>query len=148
MSVNFLDSNIFIYLFDATAQDKQTTAQNIIFNALKDQSACISFQVIQETLNVLTRKLAIPVKLNDALAFLQQVLEPLCKITPSTALYVKALSLQNLHRFSFYDSVIVAAALQAGCTQLLTEDLQDGQFIEDLKIVNPFKIGLTQSASS
>jgi predicted nucleic acid-binding protein len=139
MSVNFLDSNIFIYLFDETAQDKRETAQNIILKALENKSACISFQVIQETLNVLTRKIATPVKLDDAKAFLQQVLEPLCKVTPSTALYIKALSLQNQFRFSFYDSVIVAAALQAGCSQLLTEDLQDGQFIEDLQIVNPFR---------
>jgi predicted nucleic acid-binding protein len=139
MSVNFLDSNIFIYLFDETAQDKREIAQNIILGALENKSACISFQVIQETLHVLTRKIATPVKLDDAKAFLQQVLEPLCKVSPSTALYIKALTLQNQFRFGFYDSVIVAAALQAGCSQLLTEDLQDGQFIEDLQIVNPFR---------
>jgi predicted nucleic acid-binding protein len=139
MSVDFLDSNVFIYLFDETAQDKQEKAHYLIVKALKDQSACISFQVIQETLNVLTRKLATPVKLNDAQAFLKQVLEPLCKIMPSTALYHKALSLQNEYRFSFYDSMIVAAALEADCAQLLTEDLQDGQLIENLQIVNPFK---------
>jgi predicted nucleic acid-binding protein len=115
------------------------SAQNLICCALENKSACISFQVIQETLNVLTKKLAIPVKLDDATAFLKQVLEPLFEVMPSTALYLKALSLQNQFKLSFYDAVIVAAALQAGCTQLLTEDLQDGQLIEGLKIINPFK---------
>lgn len=55
------------------------------------------------------------------------------------ATYARALALQDRHRFSFYDSLIVAAALEAGCRRLLTEDLQHGQRIEGLRIENPFR---------
>ncbi len=55
------------------------------------------------------------------------------------ALYRSALQLQLRWRFSFYDSLIVAAALEAGCKRLLSEDLQHGQRIETLTIENPFK---------
>jgi len=57
---------------------------------------------------------------------------------PSTALYDRALDLHSRYRFSFYDSLIVAAALEANCTRLFSEDLQHGQRVEGLVIENPF----------
>ena len=57
---------------------------------------------------------------------------------PSFALYERAISLQERWRFTFYDSLIIAAALEASCEVLYTEDLQDGQEIESLTIVDPF----------
>ena len=63
---------------------------------------------------------------------------PLWSVMPSTRLYRHALDVRERYRFSFYDSLIVAAALEAGCTRLLSEDLQDGQVIEGLRIENPF----------
>jgi predicted nucleic acid-binding protein len=70
--------------------------------------------------------------------FLRQVLVPLWRVSPSPALYDRALDLQSRYRYGFYDSLIIAAALDAGCTQLFSEDLQDGQRIEGLTIRNPF----------
>ena len=58
---------------------------------------------------------------------------------PSAALYARSLGLQSKLGFSFYDSLIVAAALEAGCKRLLSEDLQHGQRIEGLRVENPFK---------
>jgi predicted nucleic acid-binding protein len=63
---------------------------------------------------------------------------PLWRISPSQALYDRALDLQARYRYGFYDSLVIAAALDAGCTQLYSEDLQDGQRIEGLTITNPF----------
>ena len=139
MSADFLDSNVFVYLFDEAEPRKTQIAKKLLHGALKDKTTHISFQVVQETLNVITRKLAKPVKLEDAQAFLAQVLMPLCSVLPSQRLYRVALELPTRFSLSFYDALIVAAALEAGCTRLLTEDMQHGLRIETLRIENPFK---------
>jgi predicted nucleic acid-binding protein len=139
MSGDFIDSNVFVYLFDETDEFKRDTAERIVDSALQAHSASISYQVVQETLNVLTRKLATPMTTEGARSFMQEVLAPLWRISPSPALYHRALDVQARYRFGFYDSLIVAAALDAGCERLYSEDLQDGQRIEGLVIENPFR---------
>jgi len=67
------------------------------------------------------------------------VLAPLLRVSASVALYQRALDVQARWRFGFHDSLIVAAALTAGCTRLLSEDLQHGQRIETLTIHDPFR---------
>lgn len=139
MSDDFLDSNVFIYLFDETDEQKRGTAERLVESALQTNSASISFQVVQETLNVVTRKIATPMTAGDAKSFVEEVLAPLWRVSPSSALYHRALDVQARYRYGFYDSLIIAAALEAGCTRLYTEDLQDGQQIESLTIENPFE---------
>lgn len=138
MSGEFIDTNIFIYLFDETDERKRTIAEQLIQNALETHRACISYQVIQETLNIVTRKLTFPMNAEDAGRFLSQILVPLWRTIPSPNLYQRGLELQSRHRFSFYDALIVAAALESECTRLYTEDLQHGQRIGELLIENPF----------
>ena len=138
MSDDFIDSNVFVYLFDETDERKREIADGIVKSALQDHSASISFQVVQEILNAVTRKLPTPMTAEDAGRFLEQVLGPLWRIYPSLALYRRALGVQARYRYSFYDSLIVAAALEAGCTRLYSEDLQAGQEINGLTIENPF----------
>ena len=75
----------------------------------------------------------------NAQRFLVQVLAPLWQIMPNIALYRRGLDVQARYGFSFYDSLIIAAALESGCTRLYSEDLQHGQQIEGLIIENPFK---------
>ena len=100
-------------------------------------SGCISFQVIQETLNVLIRRLGFVEA--DSQRALEQVLVPLWQVYPSAVLYRDAISIQGRYGFSFYDSLIIAAALEAGCTRLYSEDMQHGQQVQRLTIVNPFQ---------
>lgn len=138
MNGEFIDTNIFIYLFDEIDDHKRTIANQIIQRALETRSACISYQVIQETLNVVTHKLPSPMSSENAQRFLEQILAPLWKVMPSTALYQRSLVIQSRYGFSFYDAMIVAAALESGCTRLYTEDLQHGQQIAGLLIENPF----------
>lgn len=138
MSDEFIDTNVFIYLFDETDEHKRTIAEQLIRKALETRSACISHQVVQETLNVVTRKLPSPMSAENARRFPEQILTPLWQIMPSLALYRRGLDLQSRHGFSFYDVLIVAAALESGCTRLYTEDLQHGQKIDGLVIENPF----------
>lgn len=139
MSGDFIDSNVFVCLFDETDERKRYVADGIVEHALRAHSASISFQVVQETLNVVTRKLPTPMTAEDARRLLERVLAPLWRVSPSPALYNRALDIQARYRYGFYDSLIVAAALDAGCTRLYSEDLQDGQLIEGLTIENPFK---------
>lgn len=138
-AVDFLDTNLFVYLIDDANPTKQATAERLISRALTENSACISFQVVQETLHVLTRKFAQRVPPEVATAILNHSLLPFWQVQPSPALYARALELQARYRYSFYDSLILAAALESGCARVLSEDLQDGQRIEGLTVENPFK---------
>jgi predicted nucleic acid-binding protein len=141
MSGDFIDSNVLVYLFDETDDRKRDTAERLIQSALQTHSASISFQVVQETLNVVTGKLPVPMTAEGAKRFLEQVLVPLWRISPNPALYQRGLDIQARYRYGFYDALIIAAALDAGCTRLYSEDLQHGQQIEGLTIRNPFQEG-------
>ena len=136
---NFLDSNILVYTLDRFAPEKRRRARELVHGLLQSQTGCISYQVVQESLNVLTGRLGEPA--DTVAAFLEEVLIPLWRISridPTPELYRSGLRIQARYGFSFYDSLIVAAALGAGCTTLYSEDMQDGQRIEGLTIRNPF----------
>jgi len=87
---------------------------------------------------ILTRKLATPATLEEAQRFLSAVLVPLWHVMPSQRIYQRGLELQARYRYHFYDALIIAAALDAGCTRLYSEDLQHDQKTEGLRIENPF----------
>jgi predicted nucleic acid-binding protein len=135
----FFDSNVILYALDASAGHKQTIAQSLLHEALANNSAVISFQVVQETLHVAGRKFARSVEPPDLRALLVDVLTPLWQVMPNQALYVETLAIQDRFEYSFYDSLIIAAALQAGCKRLLSEDFQHGQKIGALRIEDPFR---------
>ena len=134
---DFLDSNIFVYMFDESSPVKRRQAEALVAESLARGTGCISFQVVQETLNVLIRRMDTPI--DRIRALLDDVLVPLWQVHPTEALYHDAISLQGRYGFSFYDSLIVAAAIEAGCTRLYSEDLQHGQQIQRLTILNPFE---------
>lgn len=134
----FLDTNIMVYTFDVRAPKKKERAQELVEQALRTHEGVVSTQVVQEFLNVATTKFAIPLKLSDAQQYLQDVLNPLCSVFPSIDLYRQALVLQQDTKYSFYDALIIGGALQAGCEALYSEDLQHGQQIRGLQVLNPF----------
>lgn len=134
----FIDTNVFIYQLEALDERKSTIAEQIIRDGIANGTACISFQVIQETLNVVLRKAVVPLDREAARSYLETVLAPLFRVPATIDLYHRALDVQGRYRYSFYDSLIVAAALLAGCKRLYSEDLQHGQQIEGLTIQNPF----------
>jgi len=139
MSVDFIDSNVFVYLVDETNAAKHAAARALVDDALTRDTGVVSFQVVQETLNVLTSKLKVIARAEDAVDFMRHTLQPMWRVQPSAELYAGAIDVQERHGFGFYDSLIVAAALQAGCKRLLSEDLQHGQRIGKLRIENPFR---------
>lgn len=139
MSANFfLDTNVLIYTFDEGNPEKRDRARTLVAEALAESRGAISYQVVQEFLNGALRKFSKPLTATDAERYLTVVLEPLCTVFASVELFHQAVEISGRWKCSFYDSLIIASALQAGCTTLYSEDLQHGQKIGPLRIVNPF----------
>ena len=139
MSVDvFIDTNVFVYHVDQSDRRKSEIADRVIREGLTSGDACISFQVVQEWMNIVLKKARKKLEVEAARAYLDTVLSPLLRISASIPLYHHALDIHARYRFSPYDSLIVAAALAAGCNRLLSEDLQDGQRIDRLVVSNPF----------
>jgi len=135
----FLDTNIFVYTFDPVDRIKREKARELVNDALTGNQGIISWQVVQEFLNVAQRKLLVPFSPADCASYLNDVLAPLCEVFPSVELYRKSLEIYERERFSFYDCLIVAAAIEAGCKTLFTEDMQAGRHISGLVLRSPFQ---------
>jgi predicted nucleic acid-binding protein len=134
----FLDTNIFVYSVDQSAPRKATIAEQLISRSLSTRKGVISYQVIQEFFNVALKRFSALMSIANAEQYLNQTFLPLFSVQSSATLYREALRLHSTVRFSWYDSLIVSAALQAKCETLYTEDLQHGQKIGSLQILNPF----------
>lgn len=129
----FIDTNIVIYSLGPNST-KATKAAPLFAHA-----PSISTQVLSETANVALKKLAMP--LSEASKLLA-MLEATCRVEIVTSVTMQhALDIVGRYRFSWFDSLIIATALDSGCSILYTEDLQHGQVIEDkLTITNPFSL--------
>jgi len=139
VGVVFLDTNIFVYAFLASEPRKRAKAVELIETSLGSGRGCISYQVVQEFANVARKKFATRLSAGDCKAFIDAAMQPLIRVASSTALIHTALDLQDELKYSFYDSLMIAAALQAGAETLYTEDLQHWQLVRGvLRIVNPF----------
>lgn len=134
----FIDTNIFVYCFDDRQPDKKVRALALISDAVQTGNGMISWQVMQEFLNVSTRKFRVPLKPEDAKIYLQKVLHPLCHVFPDVDLYSTALDISARTGYSFYDSLIIAAALRGECATLYSEDLHAGHQVGSIKIATPF----------
>ncbi|MGE0021762.1 MAG: PIN domain-containing protein [Draconibacterium sp.] len=133
----FIDTNIIVYAFDKRDVEKSQKAQGLIKLAHKGEG-CISFQVVQEFLNVALKKFEVPLTPDDGKIYLSKILYPLCEVFPSESLYFNAIEIMERWRFSFYDSLIIAAAIDSDCRILYSEDLKHNQKIYELTIRNPF----------
>lgn len=134
---DFLDSNVVVYAFQLDDAQKRTIARRLIAEP-SSEGPTISFQVVTETLNILTQKLVPPLTEDESRSVLDSVLRPMWTVNPSPELYRRALAIRARYHYSFYDSLIVAAALEAECDRLYSEDLRNGHQIEGLTVVNPF----------
>jgi predicted nucleic acid-binding protein len=134
----FLDTNVFVYVFDATAPAKARKAARLVRDAVDTGKGIVSYQVVQEFFNVALRRFAQPMNGAEAEQYLITVLRPLLAIHSSTALYVEALRIAGRHHLAWYDSIIVASAVEGQCETLYSEDFQHGREIEGLRIANPF----------
>jgi len=127
----FIDTNIIIYSLGNTSKKTHLAAKLFV------SSPFISTQVLSETANVASKRLAIPI---SEIRKLITALESMCKVEIiSLPTIHTALDIQGIYRFSLYDILIVATALGAECEILYSEDMQNGQEIEGrMRIINPF----------
>ena len=135
----FFDTNILVYQFDRAMPDKRRRAQELVQKGLREQTAVISSQVVQEFLNVALKKFDITIPVEELGLVMLDLLRPLCRHVPSLEFYDRTLGLYRQQSLSFYDALIIQAALDLGCRVLYSEDLQAGHQYGDLTIVNPFK---------
>ena len=134
----FLDTNVLVYQVDSKAPAKQRRAQTLTALLYQQNEAVISTQVLQEFYNTATGKLRIPSHVSEGLArsFTQG---RVVQLVPS--LLFAAMRRHASGEFSFWDALIVEAALSAGCKTLYSEDMQHGRVIDGMTLENPF-VGL------
>jgi predicted nucleic acid-binding protein len=135
----FLDSNIFIYAYDPRDPRKQSVADDLIRSLAVGGEATISYQVIQEFFNFALVKAASRMTGDDAQKYLTTTFRPLNTVPSSFALVSDAIGIHQRYRLSWYDSLIVSAAQQAGCHTLYSEDLQHGQQFGSVTVQDPFR---------
>ncbi|MDI3258495.1 MAG: PIN domain-containing protein [Sinobacteraceae bacterium] len=133
----FLDTNVLVYLFDHGAPKKRDTARGILMSHGAELELVLSTQVLQEFYVAVTRKLARPLSPEYAERAVRD-LARLPVVPASVDLVLAAVALSRRAGFSFWDAMIVEAALRSGAQELLSEDLQDGREIEGMQIRNPF----------
>jgi len=135
----FLDTNLFVYTFDHSAPAKQRIARQWVRQALTTRRGVISSQVVQEFMNVALAKFDRPLGISEAREYLREVLQPLCQQFSSIPGYDHALLIREQTGYSWFDALIVAAAIEAKSTWLITEDLEHGRKIGTVTIHNPFR---------
>lgn len=135
----FLDTNILAYCFDPSATDKRTRSNQLVREGREHRSAVISYQVVQEFINLALRKFKPQMTVDEVRRYSTSVLRPMVAVNSSIALTLRALEVTERYKFSWYDSLLIAAALDADCETLYSEDLHHLQRIETLQIVNPFR---------
>ena len=132
---SLLDTNVLVYADAADSRAKQKRAIELIKTARAQGMAVLSTQVLQEYVNVALRKLHLPHSLiRERLNFYRRF-----ELVPASAELISgALDLHLLHSLSFYDALIVQAALVSGCQRVLSEDMQHGASFGGVRIENPF----------
>lgn len=126
-------------MYDQTATGKRTQSQALVRQHFKAETATISTQVIQEFLNVAVKKFRTSLS-NDILEqLIDELFDPMCRHAPDSLFYKRVLQLHTAHSLSFYDAMIIQAAIDTDCTTLYSEDLQQGQKFGLLEIINPFR---------
>jgi len=130
----FLDSNILVYLHSFDEQQKQRVSMEVISH----YQCCTSVQALNEFCYVGIRKQR---RKRREIELALERIEGFCQISSVTIeTLAHALRLHEVYGYNFYDCLMLASAIEAECTEIITEDMADGQVIEQrLKIVNPYK---------
>ena len=132
---SFVDTNILVYAHDKSAGAKQIMAADLLDQGIQTGRLVLSTQVFQEFFASAVKKLGIDPAVARRTIELYGTLQVVTIDLPDI---LAAIDLQRLHQYSFWDTLIIRAALSARCSILYTEDLQHGQVIDGLKVVNPF----------
>jgi len=134
----FIDTNVLIYAEASDLPVKQRAALDLLKQLHSQASGVLSTQVLQEYCNVALKKLRMPAQTVRARLDLYEQFE-VVQVTPS--IIRAGLDLHQTRSIAFYDALIVASALTAGCDVLLSEDMNAGEKMGQVRIANPF-VGL------
>jgi predicted nucleic acid-binding protein len=133
----FFDTNVLAYLFDTDSPDKRKKARALFEKHAGAGDILLSTQVLQEFYVAVTRKLARPLDAAAATETVSSFAElPLVQI--DSELILSAIHRSRNNQLSFWDALIVQAAIEGHASTLYSEDMQHGQMIENLRVVNPF----------
>lgn len=134
-SRTFLDTNVLVYSVDPSEPAKCERALALLPGPPQTDYV-VSAQVLGEFFNALTRKLGIADA--DADVAVRSFAAGAIVVPVDTSLVLDAIAIRSGASISYWDALIVAAAARGGCERILTEDLNDGQVIAGVKVVNPF----------
>lgn len=133
----FIDTNIIVYAHDKSSGEKHEIAKDIMNYLWESRKGVLSVQVMQEFYVCVTKKILKPLPLKEA----RKILEYLMTwdvLTNDKYITLKAIDFQEKYKISFWDSLIVQAAIEGKAYLIFSEDLSNGQTIENVRIVNPF----------
>ncbi len=134
----FVDTNVLVYLFDNDEPNKQARAREVLAEEGGAGRLVLSTQVLQEFYVTVTRKLGVPLSPQAALEATKRLTQ-FHIVHPDSQMVLDAIALCQQKTVSLWDALILQAALNGGCTHLLTEDLHDGWVLDGLRVENPFK---------
>jgi predicted nucleic acid-binding protein len=133
----FVDANVLVYAFDASAGEKKSAAEQLLRRLWDAGTGRLSVQVLQEFFVIVTAKVARPMSIENAAARIREF--TVWKVfSPRASDVLRAILIREQSGISFWDAMIVHAAAESGCDVLWTEDLNDGQVIGGVRIRNPF----------
>ena len=132
----FVDTNILVYAHDLSAGDRHAKASAIIESLWEAETGVISTKVLQEFYVTITRKIKNPLKPTEAREIIRNYLAWPVQINDSETT-IRASEIEEKNRLSFWDALIVAAALRLQVKKIITEDLNHGQIVEGVLIENP-----------
>jgi predicted nucleic acid-binding protein len=135
----FLDTNILIYAFDISAGGKHKVANELLMKLWESGSGVVSTQVLQEFFVNVTQKIREPLDTGSARDIISDLLKWDVIVNDGEGI-LNAIEIQKAYRYSFWDSMIIEAAIRGRCETLLSEDLSDGHMIEGVRIKNPFRV--------
>ena len=132
----FVDTNVLIYAHDVDANGKHQIARRILRDLWSERTGVLSLQVLQEFYVNVTKKIATPLSKNSARLVVDSY--AIWCIETTAAEITSAFRIEDEARISFWDALIVSAAVKSGATRILSEDLSAGQKIAGVRIENPF----------
>lgn len=134
----FVDTNVLVDALDAAAGEKHQQARAWMLALWQSGRGRVSTQLLQEFYVTITRKLT-PGLSREAAQVEARALYTWAPIEITTAVLDRAWHIESRFQLSWWDALIVAAAQSAQCELLLTEDLQDGQVFDGVRVTNPFR---------
>lgn len=133
----FLDTNVLVYAYDTADATRMATARGLLETALRTDNGCLSTQVLGEFFVTVTRKIKVPLS-SAAASQIVGLLGELTVVGIDLLLVRQAIRLQADAGISYWDALILAAAARSHCAEVLTEDLNPGQVLLGVRVVNPF----------